>query len=132
MSAPEIKVVEKMFAAFAAKDVVQAVGTVSDDTLWIHHGTSKLPPMRFVGKSGVQKFFETNFHSMQMEYFRVQQILHQGKLVIALGEEKFTMTGRDGAMAQKWVQVYNVENGLITRMDEFATSAEIEEYGIVS
>lgn len=132
MSESEITVVEKMFAAFAARNVVQAVSTVSDDTLWIHHGTSKLPPMRFVGKDGVQKFFETNFHSMQMEYFRVQQLVHQGKLVIALGEEKFTMTGRDGAMAQKWVQVYTVEKGLISRMDEFATSAEDTDYGIVA
>ena len=132
MRGPETEIIEKMFAAFAAKDIAQAMSTVSEEALWIHHGTSKLPAMRFIGKNGVQKFFETNFNSMQMEYFRVQQIVQQDKLVLALGEEKFTITGREGNMAQKWVQVYKVENGLITRMDEFATSAEDADYGIVA
>jgi hypothetical protein len=26
---------------------------------------------------------------------------------------------------EKWVQIYTVENDLITRMEEFATSAEV-------
>jgi ketosteroid isomerase-like protein len=132
MRSAEVQVVEKMFAAFAAKNVEQAVSTVSDDTLWIHHGTTKLPPMRFVGKNGVRQFFETNFNTMKMEYFGVREIVQQGKWVIALGQEKFTMAGREGVMAQQWVQVYTVENGLITRMDEFATSAEDADYGVVA
>lgn len=131
MSSPEKSVVEKMFAAFDAKDVAAAVSTVSDDTLWIHHGTQKLPSMRFVGKNGVKQFFETNFNSMKVEYFRVKQIVQDGKTVIAMGEEKFFMAGRDGELAQKWVQVYTVENGLITRMDEFATSADDADYRVV-
>lgn len=131
MSSPEKAVVEKMFAAFDAKDVTAAVSTVSDDTLWIHHGTQKLPSMRFVGKNGVKQFFETNFNSMKVEYFRVKQIVQDGKTVIAMGEEKFFMAGRDGELAQKWVQVYTVENGLITRMDEFATSADDADYRVV-
>lgn len=132
MSSPETDVVERMFAAFAAGDVAQAVSTVSDDSLWIHHGTAKLPPMRFVGKKGVLQFFETSINTMQMEYFRVKKILQQDQWVIALGEEKFTMAGREGAMAQKWVQVYAVKKGLITRMDEFATSAEDADYAVVA
>lgn len=131
MSSPEKAVVEKMFAAFDAKDVAAAVSTVSDDTLWIHHGTQKLPSMRFVGKNGVKQFFETNFNSMKVEYFRVKQIVQDGKTVIAMGEEKFFMAGRDGELAQKWVQVYTVESGLITRMDEFATSADDADYRVV-
>lgn len=131
MSTPETHVVETMFAAFAAQDVAKAVSTVSDDVLWIHHGTGKLPPMRFVGKNGVTQFFETSTSSMQMEYFRVKQIVQQGPLVIALGEEKFTMPGQERPLAQQWVQVYTVENGLITRLDEFATSAEEADYRVV-
>lgn len=132
MSSPEKAVVEKMFAAFNAKDLAGAVSTVSDNTLWIHHGTQKLPSMRFVGKSGVKQFFETNFNSMKVEYFRVKQIVQDGKLVIAIGEEKFFMVGRDGELAQKWVQIYTVENGLITHMDEFATSVDDADYRVVS
>lgn len=132
MRTPEKTVVEKMFAAFADQDVAAAVSTVSEGTVWIHHGTQKLPSMRFVGRKGVQQFFEINFTTMQMDYFRVKQIVQDGQMVIALGEERFTMAGREGAMAQKWVQVYTVENGLITRMEEFATSVDDKDYGVVA
>lgn len=132
MRTPEKTVVEKMFAAFADQDVAAAVSTVSEDTVWIHHGTQKLPSMRFVGRKGVQQFFEINFTTMQMDYFRVKQVVQDGQVVIALGEERFTMAGREGAMAQKWVQVYTVENGLITRMEEFATSVDDKDYGVVA
>ncbi|WP_091801239.1 nuclear transport factor 2 family protein [Lysobacter sp. yr284] len=131
MPSPQIAVVEKMFSAFAAKDLDAAVSTVSEDTLWIHHGTQKLPSMRFVGKSGVRQFFEINFNTMSVTYFNVSEIIQNANLVIAFGNEEFTMAGRDDALAQKWVQIYTVENGLITRMEEFATSADEKSYLVV-
>lgn len=132
MKTPEMAVVEKMFSAFHAQNVEQAVSTVSEDTLWIHHGTQKLPSMRFVGKNGVRQFFVTNFTAMAVDYFRVQKIIESGHMVMAFGEEQFSMTGQPGKMAQKWVQVYTVEQGLITRMEEFATSVDEQDYGVVA
>lgn len=131
MSTPERRVVEKMFDAFSRKNVAEAVSTVSPETLWIHHGTQKLPSMRFVGQKGVQQFFEINFSTMHVEYFRVQSMIQDGNTVVAFGEEKFTMPDRPGELAQKWVQVYTVVNGLITRMEEFATSVDDKDYGVV-
>jgi ketosteroid isomerase-like protein len=132
MQTPEIAIVEKMFSAFHAKNLEDAVATVSEDTLWIHHGTQKLPSMRFVGKNGVRQFFNTNFTAMAVDYFRVAKIIQSGNMVIAFGEEQFSMPGRDGKMAQKWVQVYTVAQGLITRMEEFATSVDDQDYRVVS
>lgn len=131
MSTPELSVVNRMFEAFDAKDLEAAVATVSDDTVWTHHGSQKLPSLHFKGKSGVRKFFETNFNTMHAEYFRVLKTIQSGNTVIAFGEEKFLIEGRDGHFAQKWVQVYTVLNGLITRMEEFATSAEEPQYIVV-
>ncbi|SDY93863.1 hypothetical protein SAMN04487939_109105 [Lysobacter sp. yr284] len=87
--------------------------------------------MRFVGKSGVRQFFEINFNTMSVTYFNVSEIIQNANLVIAFGNEEFTMAGRDDALAQKWVQIYTVENGLITRMEEFATSADEKSYLVV-
>jgi ketosteroid isomerase-like protein len=132
MATPERHIVEKMFQAFQQQNLADAVGTVSEDTLWIHHGSQKLPSMRFEKKAGVRQFFETNFTQMQVDYFQVDRILQDGHTVIAFGKERFTMAGMEGAMAQKWVQVYTVENGLITRMEEFATSVDDKDYGVVA
>lgn len=131
MSTPQKAVVEKMFSAFAAKNLEDAVSTVSQDTVWIHHGTQKLPSMRFVGAKGVRQFFEINFNTMHVEYFDVKQMLQSGNQVIAFGDEAFTMAGREDTLAQKWVQIYTVENGLITRMEEFATSADEGNYLVI-
>lgn len=39
MENPAKTVVEKMFDAFSAGDVDKFVATVSDDTVWVYHGT---------------------------------------------------------------------------------------------
>ena len=124
-------IVDRMFDAFNAKDIIGAISTVSDDTIWIHHGSQKMPSVRFEGKSGAEKFFLTSFNAMKIDYFRPLTFIEQDKKVVVLGEESFVMEGIDGKLSNKWVQVYTVENGLITRMEEFATSADAKSYMVV-
>lgn len=127
-STPEKAVVQQMFDAFSRQSVVDALRTVSDDSIWIHHGTQKLPSLRFVGRNGVRQFFETGFSTMKVDYFRVLRLVQDGPMVIAFGEEQFRMQGQDGVLNQQWVQVYTVQNGLITRMEEWATSTLPDQY----
>lgn len=124
-------VVDRMFAAFNAKDLAGALATVSDDTLWIHNGSQKMPSVRFEGKSGAEKFFATSFHAMKIDYFRPLTFIEQGDRVVVLGEESYVMDGIEGKLTNKWVQIYTVTNGLITNMDEFATSADPSSYMVV-
>jgi len=127
----EQEIVDKMYLAFSEKNLEGAVATVSEDTIWIHHGTQKLPSLRFEGKSGVREFFNTNFTTMHAEYFDILKTIQQDDTIVVLGKEKFFIDGQDGYAAQKWVQVYTVKNGLITRMEEFATSVEDDSYIVV-
>lgn len=124
-------VIDRMFTAFNAKDLAGALATVSDDTLWIHHGSQKMPSVRFEGKSGAGKFFGTSFHAMTIDYFRPLTFIEQGDRVVVLGEESYVMEGIEGQLTNKWVQVYTVTNGLISRMEEFATSADAASYMVV-
>ncbi|QIO04587.1 nuclear transport factor 2 family protein [Acinetobacter shaoyimingii] len=128
----EHTIVDTMFEAFKSQNLEQAVATVSDDTVWIHHGSQKLPSLRFEGKSGVTQFFATNFNTMHVEYFDILKTTQQGDTIVVQGKEKFTIDGEEGFFAQKWVQIYTVKNGLITRMEEFATSVADEEYMVVA
>lgn len=50
-------VVEKMFSAFGSGDVEKFVETVSDNTVWIYHGTQIIPKGVFEKKEGVRTFF---------------------------------------------------------------------------
>lgn len=129
---PEKSIVDKMFKAFKSQDLETAVSTVSEDTVWIHHGSQKLPSLRFEGKSGVNQFFATNFNTMQVEYFDILNMIQQGNTIVVTGKEKFTIDGKEGFFAQKWVQIYTVKDQLITRMEEYATSIPDEEYMVVN
>lgn len=124
-------VVDRMFAAFNAKDLDGALATVSQETLWIHHGSQKMPSVRFEGKGGAAKFFGTSFAAMKIDYFRPLTFIERGDQVVVLGEESYVMDGIEGKLSNKWVQVYTVTDGLISRMEEFATSADPAAYLVV-
>jgi ketosteroid isomerase-like protein len=125
-------VVDRMFAAFHAKDLAGALATVSDDTLWIHHGSQKMPSVRFEGKGGAEKFFATSFHAMKIDYFRPLIFIAEGDKVVVIGEESFDMEGVDGKLINRWVQVYTVTDQLISQMEEFATSADAAAYAVIN
>lgn len=125
MENPAKTVVEKMFEAFSEGDVDKFVATVSDDTVWIYHGTQIIPAGTFEKKEEVRTFFTNIMERTEIINFEPIQYVVEGNMVVVLGQEhqKVKRCGRE--LKQKWVQIYTVENGLITRMEEFATSEEV-------
>jgi len=120
------QVVEKMFEAFSSGDADKFVATVSEDTVWIYHGTQIIPAGVFEKKEGVRTFFTNIMERTEIIVFEPQEFIVEGNKVVVLGHEhqKVKRSGRE--LKQKWVQIYTVDNGLITRMEEFATSEEVE------
>lgn len=118
-------VVEKMFSAFENGDIEKFVATVSDNTVWIYHGTQIIPKGTFEKKDGVRAFFSNILDKTEIISFEPQQFIVEEKMVVVLGQEhqKVKRSGRE--LKQRWIQVYTVENDLITRMEEFATSEEV-------
>ena len=118
-------VVDKMFSAFSSGDIEKLVATVSDNTVWVYHGTQIIPKGTFEKKEGVRAFFTNILDKTEIINFEPQQFIVEGKMVVVLGREhqKVERSGRE--LKQKWVQIYTVENDLITRMEEFATSEEV-------
>lgn len=119
-------VVEKMFSAFSSGDVEKFVATVSEDTVWIYHGTQIIPAGTFEKKEGVRTFFTNIMERTEIINFEPQQYIVEGNMVVVIGREhqKVKRSGRE--LKQKWVQIYTVENDLITKMEEFATSEEVK------
>ena len=120
-------IVDKMFAAFGTGDVEKFVETVSADTVWIYHGTQIIPKGTFEGKEGVRKFFNNIINNTEVISFEPQQFICDGKMVVVLGQEHQRVKKSGKELKQKRVQVYTVENNLIIRMEEFATS-EVVDY----
>ena len=119
------EVVDRMFDAFASGDVEKFVATVSEDTVWIYHGTQIIPAGVFKKKEGVKTFFSNIMERTEIIVFEPQEFIVEGNKVVVLGREhqKVKRSGRE--LKQKWVQIYTIENELITKMEEFATSEEV-------
>ena len=115
-------IVERMFAAFGNGDVDKFVATVSDDTVWIYHGTQIIPKGTYEGKEGAHRFITNILNSTEIISFEPQQYIVEDNKVVVLGQEHQKVKSSGKELKQKWVQVYTVENDLITKMEEFATT----------
>ncbi len=124
------QVVEKMFEVFAQQNINAIIDTFSDDAILIHHGTQIMPSAKFIGKEGVRMFFEYNINALEVVYFNTNEFIETGddKLIV-LGNEYFISKENGVEMKNRWVQIYTVTNGLISKMEEFASSATPESYG---
>lgn len=123
------KVVENMFEVFGQQNIDAIVKTFSDDVILIHHGSQIMPSAKFKCKEGARMFFEFNINALEVVYFNVNEFIEAGDKVIVLGNEHFISKEDRSEMKNTWVQIYTVANGLITKMEEFATSASPEQYG---
>jgi ketosteroid isomerase-like protein len=127
MKTEALKTVEKMFAAFGSGDLEKFKETVPEDTIWIYHGTTEISKAVFEGKEKAATFLHNILTKTEVLSFEPQQFICEGNMVVVLGQEhqKVKTTGKE--LKQKWVQIYTVENNLITRMEEFASSEVIKQ-----
>jgi ketosteroid isomerase-like protein len=119
-------VVDKMFTAFGKGDVKKFIETVSEDTVWIYHGTQVIPKGIFEGKDGARTFITNILTQTEIINFEPQQFICDGKMVVVLGQEHQRVKRSGKELKQKWVQIYTIENDLISRMEEFATTEVVD------
>lgn len=115
-------IVEEMFTAFGNGDMEGFLKTVSADTVWIYHGTQIIPKATYEGFEGVRSFVSGILSYADMLSFEPLEYIVEGNKVVVLGQEHQRVKKTGQEQQQKWVQVYTIKNGLIARMEEFATS----------
>ena len=127
MKSQALTTVEKMFAAFGSGDLEKFRETVSEDTVWIYHGTQEIPKAIFESKGRAATFLRKILTQTGVLSFEPQQFICEGNMVVVTGQEHQRVKASGKELKQKWVQVYTVENGLITRMEEFASSEVVSQ-----
>mgnify|MGYP003399196174 CR=1 FL=1 len=124
------QIVDKMLEAFALQNIDAIINTFSEDAILIHHGTQIMPSAKFVGREGARMFFEYNINALEVVYFNTNSFIEAGDdMLIILGDEHFISKEDRSEMKNRWVQIYTVKDGLITKMEEFASSAAPDQYG---
>jgi len=118
------QIVQSMYAAYAAGNMEMLKKTLSDDILWIYHGTEEIHHASiYKGKDGVMQFFnDVNDHIEYLD-FQPKQFIAEGNVVVVLGNEKQKIKRNNEVLEQEWVQIYTVKQELITKMEEFSNTA---------
>lgn len=78
-------------------------------------------------QEGAARFIKNILTPTEIIRFAPQQLVTEGKTLVVIDEEhqKVKRTGEE--LKHRWVQVYTVENNLITQMEEFATTEVVKE-----
>ena len=118
------EIVKAMFAAFGAGNMEELKKTLSDNTVWVYHGTDEIPYNgTYTGKDEVVKFIGNIITHVDIEGFQANHFFENGNRVVVLGNEKQRIKKNRELLEQDWVQSFVVEDGLITRLDEFVNTA---------
>lgn len=123
-----LEVVGKMFEAFGKGDMEGVKKTVADNSVWVYEGPAAIPYTgTYKGKDGAVQFITAIVSNVEILDFNVNKLITKGNTVVALGYEKQKIRKNGKVLEQNWVQVYTVENGLITRMEEYANTSAAEK-----
>jgi len=121
-------VVQRMFRAFGNGDIEGMKKTVSSNTVWSYSGPKSIPYTgTYKGPEGVGQFVINIVSNVEILDFKTFEFISEGNNVVVTGYEKQKIKKNGQILEQKWVQVYKVENGLITSMDEYADTAKASE-----
>ena len=119
-----LSIVQEMLTAFGRGDLEALKQKLSEDTVWVYHGIDGIPYNgTYQGKEGVGNFIMNIINNVEVLDFQITKSVADQNTVVVLGSEKQKIKNNGEVLEQKWVQVYTVENNLITRLDEFANTA---------
>ena len=98
-------VVEKMYAAFASRDIEKFAATVSADTVWIYHGSQVIPRGVYEGIDGARAFIKNIIDKTEIISFEPLKFISVGEMVVVICKEhqRVKKTGKE--LKQQWVQI---------------------------
>ena len=122
------QIVKDAYAAFGRGDVNAILETLDDSIEWeAVKGTEGVVPTAGLrrGRDEVRQFFSQLAGTVEFQRFEPRQFVAQGDLVVALGYYSGTAKPTGRAFSSDWVMVFTLNNGRVTRFQEFADSAAL-------
>lgn len=126
MTATEpITTVQRMYAAFAARDLDALLETIAPESHWTYIGANpNLARAELTGRDAVRRFFERIIERLDMTSFEPAEYVVDGDTVAVFGSEAGTVRSTGRSFRNEWTQKYVVEDGQITSMVEYNVQVE--------
>lgn len=121
--------VRDLYAAFNSGSMARIEALLAEDVVWIFHGPEHVIPYAgtFHGRAGVAQFFAGIAQTIEVHEIGVGDFVVAGNQVGVPGWERARGRRTGGEYTARWLHLFTVEGGLITRFEEFTDSAAILE-----
>lgn len=116
-----LQVVETLMAAWKRRDVEGFIATLSDDIEYHWHPT-KRPA---VGKDKMRKFLSNYEAGFDQQEWTILHSAEAGDVLFVEGKEVLVDRSTGARMDNPFVQVFELRNGLITRMRDYYDTAQV-------
>jgi ketosteroid isomerase-like protein len=127
MSQDNVALVRQAFAAFNRGDFEAAMSAFDSEAEWIPY-LGALEGQAFRGRTAILRMWsDINDNLGGSLRVEPQEVVDCGDRIVAVVEAFGSGTGSGAEVHQRWAQLVLVRNGLIVRVEPFATRAEALE-----
>jgi ketosteroid isomerase-like protein len=119
--------VQQGYKFFSQGDIPGVLKLMSPDVAWVLNKVENVPfTGTFKGVEGVAQFFTALSGAMDLLKYEPREFIAQGNKVVVLGESRYRVKGQKDEFDERWVDVLTVENGKITRYEQYGNTAQLE------
>jgi ketosteroid isomerase-like protein len=122
-----LALVQQGYKLFSQGDIPGLLKLMGPDVTW---ETPKLESVPFTGKfqgvQGVGQFFSALAGAIDILKYEPREFIAQGNKVVVLGENRYRVKAQKDEFDDRWVDVLTVENGKITRYEQYGNTAQLE------
>jgi ketosteroid isomerase-like protein len=119
--------VQQGYQLFTQGDIPGVLKLMSPNVAWELPKLENVPfTGKFQGVEGVARFFTALADSIEFLKFEPREFIAQGNKVVVLGDSRYRVKGQTEEIDDRWVDVLTVENGKITRYENYGNTALME------
>ena len=120
---PEVRRILEAIEAFNRRDFEAAVAAFTEDAEW-HPYLSALQSRMSRGRDEIETMARDLTDTFEGFRFEVVEIIDMGERVVGVVRASGRAGSRGPATEQRWAQLYTLRDGLIARVEPFATKEE--------
>jgi uncharacterized protein len=125
-SAENKATVAAAYEAFGRGDIPAVIGVNSPDAVWVIHTA---PNAAFGGEhkghDGIGAMFQTIGETVDITMFNMQPIAAEGDIVVATGEQSYTVKASGKTVSGPLVHVFSFNaDGQLVRFEEWESNAD--------
>jgi ketosteroid isomerase-like protein len=121
-----LQLVQQTYAAFGQGDLPGVLNNMAEDITWESGYTTQVPfAGQWRGHEQILKFFATLNNTLDVQDFRIDDMISQGDTVIALGHEAARIKATGSEYRNEWVHVWKVKQGKVAEIKTYNDTATV-------